>query len=154
MKAHLLFLAGLVAALFLTPTAGWTQDKYAPTANEAFYGAWANENVFPPRMVESPDGTFSEYFPGTNPKPFRGGTAEIEKKWTGSDGSTCCYVVYLTVFGANKGTRIAWLCRINESGNALEMMWRNVGLTFDPAKMPTEIDPKDANYRVFARADD
>jgi hypothetical protein len=153
MRPQFLFLAGVLTVLFLTPTDGWTQDKYTPTANEEFYSTWANDNMFPPRTIESPDGTFSEYFPRTNPKPFRGGTAEIEKKWTGSDGSTCYYVVYLTVFGANKGTKVAWLCRVSESGKALEMTWRDMGLTFDPAKMPTEIDPKDSNYRVFARED-
>ena len=154
MTPHALFPAIVVTVLFFAPAAGWTEDTYVPTPDEEFYGTWTSEAGFPPRMIESADGMFNEYYPASNTKPFRGGTAEIARKWTGSDGGIYYYVLYTNTFGTEKGRKTAWLCRVSESGKVLEMMWHSVGLTLDPAKMPTEIDPKDSHYRVYSRAEE
>jgi hypothetical protein len=149
MKSRALLVCAVVILLPLIHVVGWAQEKYVPKPDEELYGTWTNEKAFPPRLVESPDGTFAEFFPISNPKPFRGGTTEIVKKWTGSDGSVYYYLLKTVTLGVNKGMRVQFLHKISESGKVLETAWRSGTTTFDAERMPTEIDPKDQNYQIF-----
>ena len=113
-----------------------------------------NEKMFPPKMLESPNGTWEHYFPVSNTKPFHGGKMEIIKKWTDSDRSVYYYTLDTETFGVDKG-KVRRLWKISEDGKVLEMVWReSAGTTFDPNGMPADIDPKDRVYSIFARAVD
>jgi len=152
MKGHLLFFTAAVVLLPLINVAGWAQEKYIPKADEELYGTWANEKTFPPRTDINPGGTFSDYYPVSNPKPFRGGTTEIVKTWTGSDNSVYYYLLNTFTSGVYKGTRVQLLDKVSGSGKVLETVWRMGMTTFDAERMPTEIDPKDQNYQIFTRS--
>jgi hypothetical protein len=154
MKVHLLLLAQVFVWLALIQGTTWAQEKYTPSENEELFGTWTNEKMFPPQLVENPNGTFEEHFPIDNPKAFKGGTIEIVKKWTGSDGSIYYYSFDTTTFGADKGRKVKALWKISELGKVLEVVRRVTGWSeFDPKGMPTEIDPKDSFYQIFARSE-
>lgn len=144
--------ASSVTLFALIQVVGWAQDKYVASEDEELYGTWSNDNMFPPKIVISADGTFEEYFPISNTKAFRGGTVEMIKKWTGSDNGVYYYTLDRLTSGPDKGTRTRFLWKVSEDGKVLEMVWRPSGPAFDPSGMPTEIDPKDRNYLVFDRS--
>ena len=106
--------------------------------------------MYPSKMVKSSDG-FKDYFPLDESTPFRGGTEEIFKKWTDTDGNIF-YQTLNTFTSGPIGVKTQCLCKVSQSGTVLEMVWRQTGTEIDPNKFPAKIDPKSADYLVFQRS--
>ena len=149
-------LASLVILFVVFGALGFGQEKYTPKPNEEIYGTWVNEEMNPPKTVNNPDGTFADYFPVSYSKPFRGGTTEIFKKWTDSEGSVYCDTFDTFTFGAGMvGMKTQCLKKVSKSGTVLEVMWVFVG-EFGPDKFPSTLDTTSGNsfqgYLIFYRA--
>jgi hypothetical protein len=141
-----LFLA--VVAFIL---AGCAKGKYVPKPNEELYGTWTNEEMSHQKTVNHPDGKFEDYFSVSDTTPFRGGTTEIVKKWTDSEGNVWYNTCDTFTTGSVKGHKVQNLWKISKSGTVAEFVWSEVG-QFDPSKFPTTIDPKGNNYFIFNSA--
>jgi hypothetical protein len=148
------FLAILFA---LVGALGFGQEKYTPNPNEVINGTWVNDEMMPPKVVVSPDGTIEYYFPASFSKPYQTWKSEIVKKWTDPDGNVY-YETYdtLTSGGTMEHTRFQCLKKISKSGTVLEWNWVTVS-EFRPEKFPPAIDPTKnsvdvAGYLIYERA--
>jgi hypothetical protein len=149
----LMALAVLLAAI---PPVAFGQEKYVPKPDEELYGTWVNEEMNPPKTVIGPDGTFADYFPATYNKPFRGGTVEIFKKWTDSEGNVYydTFDTFTSGMGV-QGMKTQSLRKVSKSGTVLEWSWAAVS-EFGPEKFPSTIDTNSqhdvSGYFIYNRA--
>ncbi|MGA2614686.1 MAG: hypothetical protein ABSG38_14705 [Spirochaetia bacterium] len=156
MRKLVVLFASLVILLVMFGALGFGQEKYIPKPNEEIYGTWVNEQMNPPKTVNNPDGTFADYFPASYSKPFRGGTTEIFKKWTDSEGSV--YYDTFDTFTSGmgiQGMKTQCLKKVSKSGTVLEWNWVAVS-EFGPEKFPSTLDTKSehdiAGYFIYYRA--
>ena len=143
MRKQVVLVASLVILLVVLGALGFGQEKYTPKPNEEIYGTWVNEQMNPPKTIFNPDGTFADYYPASYSKPYEGGTQEIVKTWTDSEGSVY-YDTYDTfTFGAGMvGAKTQCLSKVSKSGTVLEFSWVGVG----------EFGPENSLQRSIRRA--
>ncbi len=156
MRKLMLLVGSLMILLFVSGASGFGQEKYIPKPDEELYGTWINEQMNPPRMVRSPDGSFAGYFPATYSKPFQGGESEIFRKWTDSEGSVYYETFDTFTFGSPMFNKTQDLWKVSKSGKVLEMIRLVVG-DFRPDRFPTfdtKIDHMSTEYFIYYRANE
>jgi hypothetical protein len=150
MKTGIMLIGSLVL-VYLIPFAGYADNKYVPTTDEVYYATWINKETYPQKMVKYSDGTFEDYELDET-TPFRGGTSEIIKKWTDTEGNVFYDTYDAFTKGSMTGYKVQSLWKISKSGTVCEMVWTPVGI-FDSSGFPAAIDPKSDRYFIFYRAE-
>lgn len=147
----LVFLSLVVVVLFVLGGCG--QAKYVPTKDEVYYGIWTNKEMKFPRLIHYSDGTFEDYSSVSGVILIDGGTSEIFKKWTDSEGNVWynCYDIFTK--GNIRGMKAQTLWKISKSGTVGEFVVNAVG-TFDPNGFPTTVDQhRYDEYYIYSRAE-
>ncbi len=156
MRKSVIVPAFLVIFLLMSAVSVFAQEKYVPTPNEEIYGTWINEKMNPPKEMKNPDGSFADYFPITYAKPFMGGTEEIFKRWTDSEGNVYYDTFVTYTFGSPMISRTQNFCKVSKSGTVLEVIWVSVS-DFAPDKFPTpetEVNKMTSGYLIYYRAEE
>ena len=128
---------------------------------EEIYGTWTNDtstntyvimNGHIQKEVITPDG-WKQYSKISDTDRLQEGAAQIESKWTDSDGNIW-YKRRITVTAGNladPGTKDQELDKLSKSATVWESVFVLVG-NWHPELYPPTIDPKAANYRIYYRA--
>ena len=125
-----------VTVLLVSMIPLYAADKYVPTADEILYGTWTNEQMFPPKWVMNPDGTYEQFNATANAAPFESGRFEIWKKWTDSEGNVWYNTACEVTEGTQAGSMFQATWKIDQSGNSAEWIRRKVS-RFDQATLQT-----------------
>ena len=144
------------ALLLLVSFAASAQDRYVPTANEEFYGAWmCRENPdynHPEKSVITADG-YKSFLHTSDVIPQEEGTMVIDSKWTDADGDIWYEILGTVTTGQWKGYNFQALEMLSNSGNVKESVFQPIGLgtKFSPKYYPTKIDRSKPTYEIRYR---
>jgi len=136
--------------------------KYTPKANEELYGTWINKG-YSGHYARDVDHAQKEVIDSTGYQAFRFvddvgkywvGAETITSKWTDSEGNIW-YKTYKGVRDWDDGMKPEvphFLYKLSKSATVRESVYA-VRDIYTPSAFPTKIDPKDASYRVYNRAE-
>ena len=131
--------------------------KYIPKPNEELYGTWTNESYgimtsdvySPQKEIINSDG-YEGYLSVSDHNPMQKGPEHIASKWKDPEGN-----IWYKTFGtaANGDTTFIFrsLNKLSKAGTVreCEIFW--VTAPSPASDYPTEIDTKNANYKIYNR---
>jgi len=148
-----------VTLLSISMLRGWAQERYVPKADEELYGTWTNERYTgiasyqSQKCVVTAD-AYQCYAKLSDSLPQEEGTAQIDSKWTDAAGN-----IWYRAFGTIRtgwwmGYKFQMLIELTKSATVWESTWvlLSPGEGFDPARYPTEMNPRIWSHNIRHRA--
>jgi len=109
------------------------------------YGTWTNEQMNPPKTVETSEG-WHDYSSISDTTPYGKGPEKIIRCWTDPDGA-----VWFQTQSEERGAKFETLQKISKGGTVREMV-ANAVYEWDSKYFPKAVDPSGANYHIWYRA--
>jgi len=135
---------------FSVGTGAQAQSSYSPKPDEEIYGTWTNSAMQFQKNVSFAGGS-RDYNRIDDTIPAFESKAQLNDKWTDSDGNIWYTRFGTVVSGLYAGEKWQSLERISRAGNVREWVVKMVS-DFSPKNYPTAIDPADLEYRIYYRA--
>ncbi len=144
-----LFLCCMIPILAVS----FTINPVASGSGRGIHGVWINTEYsgndvlsYHQKIIHYSNGTWSAFCQVTSPKPRRVGNDTVVEKWFDVEGNTWYKLASERAVSCWGHCNEHRLCRVNRSGDTLEFVSKPAHLGW-----PTEIDPKDPEYRVYYR---
>ena len=151
----------LLGCLIPILAVSYTTRPFFSGTDQSFYGIWINTDyvrdyykgikIGDYKIIQNPSGAWISYFRVDNTTPYCAGDRSVVEKWSDYEGNIWYKTMGTNLAGGLSGYRFGpftynELHRVSSSGDVWEYVAKPAHLGW-----PTEIDPKNPEYRIYYR---